>query len=456
MKKLNAILIAVLTVLAMACKQKPVDYAIITGEVQNYSAGDVKVVSDDRSEIVLKIDSTGSINDTLRLAEGQYYLVMDESYLGFYVFHGGTLHFTADANDFLNTIRFTGHLPGMSNYLLAKTKLNDAERKEGKKLFSLDEDAFLEKTKSKMAALKAELEKVTDISDSLRSLEDRAIKMGYLHALNFYPEYYSYFNKIEDYEPSERFKSEASGFDYNDTNLFKYSREYRSLLVGDLRLKSKDLVKTGEASSEGVAALTIAKDIENELIREELLFISIKRGFSRLENKDEIYSSYMEIAKDEGHRKEISEVYNQISMLDKGKPSPKFYDYENYAGGTTSLDDFKGKYVYIDVWATWCGPCKAEIPHLKKIEEKYHGRNIAFVSISIDEESAKQTWRNMIAEKEMGGVQLFATDKKFKDGYVISGIPRFILIDPEGNIVEKNAPRPSDERLVKLFEQLKI
>ena len=75
----------------------------------------------------------------------------------------------------------------------AKTKLNDAERKEGKKLFSLDEDAFLEKTKSKMAALKAELEKVTDISDSLRSLEDRAIKMGYLHALNFYPEYYSYF-----------------------------------------------------------------------------------------------------------------------------------------------------------------------------------------------------------------------------------------------------------------------
>ncbi|WP_232758881.1 TlpA disulfide reductase family protein [Flavobacterium sp. ALD4] len=63
--------------------------------------------------------------------------------------------------------------------------------------------------------------------------------------------------------------------------------------------------------------------------------------------------------------------------------SPSF-DCDNYYGGKTKLEDFKGKYVYIDVWATWCGPCLAEIPSLKKIEEKFHDRNIAFVSISND------------------------------------------------------------------------
>ena len=67
--------------------------------------------------------------------------------------------------------------------------------------------------------------------------------------------------------------------------------------------------------------------------------------------------------------------------LPKGAPSPSFVDYENYNGGKTSLADLKGKYVYIDVWATWCGPCKAEIPSLKKIEKEYHGKNIAFVSV---------------------------------------------------------------------------
>ena len=59
--------------------------------------------------------------------------------------------------------------------------------------------------------------------------------------------------------------------------------------------------------------------------------------------------------------------------------------FENYAGETSSLEDFKGRYVYIDVWATWCGPCKKEIPYLKAIEEKFHNRNIEFVSISVDE-----------------------------------------------------------------------
>lgn len=155
-----------------------------------------------------------------------------------------------------------------------------------------------------------------------------------------------------------------------------------------------------------------------------------------------------------------------------GKPSPNFEDYENYKGGTTSLSDLKGKYVYVDVWATWCGPCKTEIPFLKEVEKKYHDKNIAFVSISVDdgrdfkadtpEESlaaAKEGWKKMIADKEMGGIQLFS-DKGWKSdfvqGYQIQGIPRFILIDTEGNIVNADAPRPSSPKLIELFNSLNI
>ncbi len=129
--------------------------------------------------------------------------------------------------------------------------------------------------------------------------------------------------------------------------------------------------------------------------------------------------------------------------------SPSF-DYVNNAGGTSKLEDFKGKYVYIDVWATWCGPCRAEIPFLKKIEEKYHGKNISFVSISIDEQKDKQKWSALIKEKGLGGVQLFADkdwDSQFVKDYNITGIPRFILIDPDGKIVKADASRPSSPEL---------
>ncbi len=153
--------------------------------------------------------------------------------------------------------------------------------------------------------------------------------------------------------------------------------------------------------------------------------------------------------------------------LPKGAVSPVFVDYENHKGGKTSLKDLKGKYVYVDVWATWCGPCKAEIPSLKKVEKKYHGKNIAFVSLSIDDdrshggswEKAHDDWKKFVTDQELGGIQLFAPKgwkSEFVRGYKINGIPRFILIDPNGKIVTPSAPRPSSAELIKLFDEENI
>src|SRR6218665_1072814 len=140
-----------------------------------------------------------------------------------------------------------------------------------------------------------------------------------------------------------------------------------------------------------------------------------------------------------------------------GKESPKFKDYESIAGANVSLDDLKGKYVYIDLWATWCGPCRAEFPFLKEIESKYHGRKIAFVSISIDRMQDLEKWKKMVAKEQLSGMQLFAKgDQTFTKEYMVNGIPRFILIDPKGYVVDADAPRPSDKSLVKLFDSLGI
>ncbi len=163
----------------------------------------------------------------------------------------------------------------------------------------------------------------------------------------------------------------------------------------------------------------------------------------------------------------LAEAVALKTNLPKGSPSPVFEDYENHNGTKTSLTDLKGKYVYVDVWATWCGPCKAEIPSLKNLEKEYHDKNIQFVSVSIDDdrthqgswEKAKESWKAMVTDKELSGIQVFAPNgwqSGFVRDYRINGIPRFILIDPNGNIVSADAPRPSDPKLVDLFNELSI
>lgn len=139
-----------------------------------------------------------------------------------------------------------------------------------------------------------------------------------------------------------------------------------------------------------------------------------------------------------------------------GSASPLF-EYENHKGGKTKLADLKGKYVYIDTWATWCGPCRAEIPFLKKVEEKYHGKNIEFVSISIDTKKDYEKWKKFVDEKQLGGVQLIADNdwnSQFVKDFGINSIPRFILIGPDGKVVSADAERPSSPALQQQLDKL--
>lgn len=139
--------------------------------------------------------------------------------------------------------------------------------------------------------------------------------------------------------------------------------------------------------------------------------------------------------------------------LKEGDQAPTF-KYLDINGKEVSLSDLKGKYVYIDIWATWCGPCTGELPHLKELEKKMHGKKIVFVSISCDKDKA--AWEKMVKEKGLEGVQLHnGGDRAFMDAFGIRGIPRFILLDKEGKIVNPNMTRPSNPETEKTLKALK-
>lgn len=136
-----------------------------------------------------------------------------------------------------------------------------------------------------------------------------------------------------------------------------------------------------------------------------------------------------------------------------GSPFPKDLKFVDVKGKNVSIDDFKGKYVYIDMWASWCGPCCKEVPHLQKLERELHNDNVVFVSISSD--SDETAWKNKMKELNMHGNQLIDKDNSLGSALNVGGIPFFVIYDKEGNLHTYGALRPSTgDRLKKILESL--
>lgn len=128
------------------------------------------------------------------------------------------------------------------------------------------------------------------------------------------------------------------------------------------------------------------------------------------------------------------------------------FSFPDINGKNTSLSDLKGKVVLVDMWATWCGPCRAEEPHWEQLNELYKDKAVAFVGVSVDQDKPK--WEEYIKTKKLKGIQLHAgSDNDLSKAYKITGIPRYILIDKAGNLINVDSPRPSDAKLKELINQ---
>lgn len=157
------------------------------------------------------------------------------------------------------------------------------------------------------------------------------------------------------------------------------------------------------------------------------------------------------------HKQSVEKSKELAKLI--GKPSPNFKNYTAPEGKLVSLSQFKGKYTYIDIWATWCGPCKAEIPSIKDFLATDDAKKMNILSISLDEEKTTETWKEMIMEKEMNWLQLKADsawNSNFISAYAINSIPRFILLDPQGNVVNPDAPKPSSNEFNTMINELNL
>lgn len=156
-----------------------------------------------------------------------------------------------------------------------------------------------------------------------------------------------------------------------------------------------------------------------------------------------VASDYPEIV--EHYRK----VVDGIVELEEGAKMPYYPVLTDTEGRQVKLEDLLGKVTYIDIWATWCGPCCREIPYLDKVVERFKGNDkIQFISISVDDDL--DAWHNKLEADKPAWAQYVITGdekKSFMTAMGIQGIPRFILLDAEGRFIQNDAVRPSDDKI---------
>ncbi|NMN38121.1 TlpA family protein disulfide reductase [Pedobacter sp. SG918] len=254
--------------------------------------------------------------------------------------------------------------------------------------------------------------------------------------------------KIEEY--SDFYSTlKASDFAKNTSLIYNYPYGKRLLL-------SLIYLNKTQAHLKDTKTAWLEEDLKfvpNDTLKGDVV-LSYLKGIKSEGEFDAKTRNFVQFFITDHQKKQINAI--KIPLLTYKGGSPAFnFSYPDEAGKNRTLSDFKDKYVFVDIWATWCKPCVDEIPYLQKLEEDLKGKNIEFISISVDAGKDKAKWLNMIKDKKLSGVQLFSSGgQDILDYYKIAGIPRFMIFDKTGKIIRADAPRPSDPELKNLIQKI--
>jgi thiol-disulfide isomerase/thioredoxin len=175
-----------------------------------------------------------------------------------------------------------------------------------------------------------------------------------------------------------------------------------------------------------------------------------------MKSLDALIKKYPWLTEAQKAKESIITNIEMATKVQSGKPVPTI-SYPDAVGKMQGLAKYKGKYLLIDFWASWCGPCRAAIPKVKELYSEYKDKGFDVLSISIDD--SKDAWRKAMKDENMPWEQLLSPDKdKTMKQFQFSGIPTMYLIDPAGNIIKSfTGYSPEAEKEIKsILENKKL
>ncbi len=424
---------------------------IISIEAKNLPQQVAYVTDIDKKTHVINKLMDGQFADTLQLPEGFYKINIGQEYSDIYLKPGMNLKISVDGNEFDETIHYEGTGADVNNFLAANMLADEKDKAKYdlQKLVFLPEKDFV-KTVDSLYKRKLEKLKKSGIKDkNFIELQSKKYLVDRNSLLLQYPNYKTYIEK-KPYKVSSDYPQALEGLDIKDSRLIKVPGYLN--LVKSYLLKDMDQTMLKDDFMYGMISNAEKKLSDNPSLKEYVIAQIAEEGIGYTKHLKDFYNVFTRNVKDPEKRKTIENKYNQLLKLQPGNPSPDFTAYD-INGKEYHLSDFKGKNVYIDLWATWCAPCRMEIPYLEKLKKDYEGKNIEFISIDVYDDKAK--WEKMVKSGKITGVQLIIPDRnaEFLKIYDVRGIPRFIFIDKEGKIINQNVSRPSNPATRQLIDK---
>src|SRR5699024_3927834 len=245
---------------------------------------------------------------------------------------------------------FDNDLKEHNRFLFEKDQWS-RENMDMRALFSLDEAEFKNAVKEQQQEMK-ELFDSYDFKDA--NFKNKVAKEDQYFEIMMLENYqgaHRFLSQNKDFEVSDGFYDAAKNFSFNDEEAYKKSMNYRNLVQVHYGRIAEEEAENNDSDYYLTFMKLVDSDFSNGPAKEELFYDHLQFGLSPTEHMIEIFDIYKNSDPDQEHLAELNERYEMYHVLMPGKPSPVFKDYENYKGGTVSLDDLKGKYAYIDVWA---------------------------------------------------------------------------------------------------------
>lgn len=433
-KMKNIVICFLLSLILFSCKRK--DFVFISGRIEN---GDSVVVFWMKDSIYsFPVQADCFFSGKIYLKGSTYASFMPGSW-DLYLSPGENLEINADVLNIPASLSFSGSLGGFNTYLKEQEMMASFD----KDYYYLDEREFVEKMKGIMNE-RVELLEAKNFNKDFTQLEKLRILYSIGQRVAVYPLYHKQYVENAAYVPGEIFYQYLSAFPLNNEKLF-VTRNYRKFLLNYVYFQGAGIYPTEEDYANKVADYILSNFADSEM-RDFLLSEVVYRYIwenNGLEGAEQLLAVFRQKCKDEKKVAYIDEIVKHWEKLLPGNVAPDFR-VESQEGEEIRLSDFKGHYVYMGVWASWCLPCKKELAYFKQLEEQYQEKNICFLTVSIDGEKGRKSWEKLLSKKQYGGIHSIATeDNCFRDDYMIISVPRFILIDTAGLIISSNAPRPS-------------
>ena len=460
MKKLTFLLVLLALFISNSNAQETTKIAVLSGTIHNPQEKFVIVSHKEVVKIIrdtAMLDSVGYFSIDVELEKSAYYtFTHSRERTTIFLSPGDKLKLSLTTDEFDETLKYKGEGALINNYLAKSFMLDESIKFNYRKTYKLEELEFTAKIDSIYKVLNDNFKKF--IGDN-QGLDDYFVNMernkhlyNWALQLNNYPSRHTYYTKNDTFKVSNKYYDFYNALNFNDNSLINLA-EYISFLSSVVNTKADKIYKSDlslqkQSSGYNQAKLkVIEKEFTAPKIKELLLYFLLTQQvkYYGVDGVDKMLEVYKKYCTNKGNIIKLEEEIAKWDKIAPGKIAPLF-TYPDKEGNMVSLADFKGKYVYIDVWATWCSPCRKEIPFLKELEKEFHGKNVVFMSVSVDKLADKEKWLKMLEAQEMSGIQLLA-DKAWKSSiakdYIVKSIPRFILIDKEGKIFTSHAVRPS-------------